>query len=346
VGPASRSIRSGSCLDIEITLGQGSPGRPLDIEEKDGGVRALDLSAGPVLLDGGLSTALEQLGVDLSGGLWTARLLAEDPKWIARAHREYYLAGAQVATTASYQASIEGFVAAGHDAASARRLVTRSVTIAKEVRDELADRRPGLLVAASVGPYGAFLADGSEYTGRYGVPTARLHDFHAPRLELLAAAGPDLLAVETIPDTEEAEVLAELLDQVDVAAWFSYSVRGTRTSAGQPLAEAYALLRGRDSIIATGVNCSEQGDVLGAVQAATTATGLPAVAYPNRGGSWDAKTRTWAYGDPLDLDLVSGWVAAGARLIGGCCGTGPSDIRALAGRFPRDAPRGPGPGSP
>jgi homocysteine S-methyltransferase len=309
-------------------------------------VRGLDLSAGPVLLDGGLSTALEHQGADLSGGLWTARLLAEAPERIARAHREYFLAGSQVATTASYQASIEGFGAAGYDAATARRLITRSVTLAKEVRDELADGRPGLLVAASVGPFGAFLADGSEYTGRYGVPRTRLHDFHAPRLELLAEAGPDLLAVETIPDTDEAEVLAALLDQVDVPAWFSYSVRGTSTSAGQPLTEAYALLAGRRSLVAAGVNCSAQADVLGAVQAATAATGLPAVAYPNRGGSWDAGTQEWAYGDPIDLDLVGQWLAAGTRYVGGCCGTGPSDIRAVARRFRPDAPPGPGPGSP
>jgi len=121
----------------------------------------LDVPVGRVLLDGGLSTALEQQGADLSGRLWTARLLAEEPERIARAHREYFLAGAQVATTASYQASIEGFVAAGYDTATARELITRSVTIPRQVRDELADHHPGLLVAASVGPYGAFLADGS-----------------------------------------------------------------------------------------------------------------------------------------------------------------------------------------
>jgi homocysteine S-methyltransferase len=305
-----------------------------------------ELAGGPVVLDGGLSTALEERGADLAGGLWTARLLAEEPERIAQAHRDFFLAGAQVATTASYQASVDGFVAAGHDAAAARRLITRSVAIAREVRDELADSRTGLLVAASIGPYGAYLADGSEYTGRYGVPRARLHDFHASRLELLAAAGPDLLAVETIPDTDEAEVLVGLLDQVDVPAWFSYSVKGTTTSAGQPLADAYALLSGRASVIAAGVNCSEQADVLGAVQTATAVTGLPAVAYPNRGGRWDAEARTWAYGDPLDLDLVVGWVAAGAAYVGGCCGTGPADIRALAGRLLLDAPRGRAPGSP
>ena len=289
-----------------------------------------DALAGPVVLDGGLSTALEERGADLSGSLWTARLLAEEPGRIAEAHRAYFRAGARVATTASYQASVEGLVAAGYDAADARRLITSSVSLAREVRDELADTHPGLLVAASVGPYGAFLADGSEYRGRYGVPAARLREFHAPRLELLAAAGPDLLAVETIPDSDEAEVLVPLLEDLGVPAWFSYSVRGATTNAGQPLAEAYAVLAGSRSIIAAGVNCSEQADVLGAVRAAVAATGLPAVAYPNRGGSWDSDTKQWAYGDPLDLGLVETWVAAGARFVGGCCGTGPADIAALA----------------
>lgn len=294
-----------------------------------------DLSARRVLLDGGLSTALEEQGTDLGGALWTARLLAEEPDRIAEAHRAFYRAGAQVATTASYQASVEGLVAAGHDVATARRLVVRSVTLARTVRDELAPERPGLLVAASVGPYGAFLADGSEYRGRYGVTAARLRAFHAPRLELLASAGPDLLAVETIPDVDEAEVLVSLLDEVGLPAWFSYSVSDGRTNAGQPLAEAYAVLAGRRSIVAAGVNCSAQSDVLGAVESAVAATGLPAVAYPNRGGRWDSAQKRWVYGEPLDLDLVEGWVDAGARLVGGCCGYGPADIAAMAERLGR-----------
>ena len=237
-----------------------------------------------------------------------------------------------MATTATYQASVEGFVAAGYDADTARRLIGRSVALAQEARDEVADSRPGLLVAASVGPYGAFLADGSEYRGHYGVSPARLREFHAPRLELLAEAAPDLFAVETIPDTDEAEVLVELLADIGVPAWFSYSVRGSTTCAGQPLADAYAVVAGRPSIVAAGVNCSEQQDVLGAVETAVEVTGLPAVAYPNKGGSWDSTSKTWSYGAALDLDLVDSWVAAGARYVGGCCGTGPTDIADLAGR--------------
>jgi homocysteine S-methyltransferase len=298
-----------------------------------------DALTAPVVLDGGLSTALEQQGATLPGALWTARLLAEDPDRLREAHRSFFLAGARVATAASYQASVDGLRAAGHDAAAARRLITLSVRLARDVRDELAATRPGLLVAASVGPYGAVLADGSEYTGRYGVPPGRLRDFHGPRLELLAAAGPDLLAVETIPDVEEAEVLAGLLDELDLPAFFSYSVQGATTRAGQPLAEAYDVLAGRRTLVATGVNCSAQEDVLGAVRAAVAATGLPAVAYPNRGGTWDSVARQWAYGDPLDLALVEEWLDAGVRLLGGCCGTGPADIRALAARVERLGPR-------
>lgn len=296
----------------------------------------MDAPAGadaPVVLDGGLSTALELRGVDLGGALWTARLLGEAPETIAAAHCEFIEAGARIITTASYQASVDGLVAAGYDAATARGLITRSVTVATELRDQVADRHPGVLVAASVGPYGAVLADGSEYRGRYGLSASRLRDFHGPRLDLLAAAEPDLFAVETIPDAEEAEVLISLLDQLDVPAWFSYSVRGGETNAGQPLEAAYAVLAGARTLVAAGVNCSEQHDVLGAVRAATAATGLPAVAYPNRGGSWNAETKSWEYAGRIDLDLVDGWVAAGARFIGGCCGNGPDDIARLAARL-------------
>lgn len=288
------------------------------------------VDAGPTVLDGGLSSALEEQGVELDGALWTARLLGEGPERIADVHRAYYRAGAQVATTASYQASVEGLVAAGYDARRARRLIASSVHLARDVRDEFADTRPGLMVAASVGPYGAVLADGSEYRGRYGVSARRLRDFHGPRLELLAAAGPDLFAVETIPDSEEAEVLVPLLDDIGLPAWFAYSVRGATTSAGQPLSQAYEVVAGSRMVIAAGANCSAGQDMLGAVRAAAQATGLPGVAYPNRGGTWDSESKTWSDAGALDLDLVDSWVAAGARWVGGCCGSAPSDIASLS----------------
>ncbi|GAB3861688.1 homocysteine S-methyltransferase [Nocardioides maradonensis] len=282
-----------------------------------------------VVLDGGLSTALEEQGVRLDGPLWTARLLAEEPDRIRAAHRAYFAAGAQVATTSTYQASVDGFVAAGHDPDTARSLIRLSVELAQQARAELADR-PGLLVAASVGPYGAVLADGSEYRGRYGVSHSHLRAFHRSRLEVLAETGPDLLAVETIPDAVEAEVLREILDDLAIPSWFSYSVRGATTCAGQPLADAYAVLAGSDAIIAAGVNCSDQADVLPALEEVARTCRVPGVAYPNRGGTWDSVTKSWSSSVPLDPALVAAWVEAGARYVGGCCGTGPDDVRVLS----------------
>lgn len=272
------------------------------------------------LLDGGLSNALEDRGHDLSSSLWTARLLQDAPGEIAAVHRAYFEAGAQVATTASYQAPVE--------------MLGLSVRIARDVRDE----RPGtgLLVAASVGPYGASLADGSEYRGRYGVPPATLRDFHARRIDVLVEAGPDLLAVETVPDAEEAEVLVPLLEDAGLPAWFSYSVDGDRTRAGQPLADAYGLLADSSVLVAAGVNCARPADVLGAVEAAVAATGLPAVAYPNRGEEWDAVAKVWVGTGGVPLDLARSWVTAGASYVGGCCRVGPADIAALAAGL-RDA---------
>jgi homocysteine S-methyltransferase len=284
-----------------------------------------------VVLDGGMSNALEARGHDLSGALWTARLLAEAPDEIAAVHEAYYRAGARVATTASYQASVPGFVADGLDRTSAERLVARSVSVARGVRDRLADDGTERLVAASVGPYGAVLADGSEYRGRYGLSRAALRDFHRARLDLLAAAEPDLLAVETIPDVDEAEVLVELLDDLDLPAWFAFAAHGLRTRAGQPLAEAFAVAASAECVFAVGVNCCAPADVLPAVTLATEVTGRPAVAYPNSGEAWDAANRRWVGAASYDVGLAVEWVRAGAGYIGGCCRVGPEGITALTG---------------
>ena len=275
------------------------------------------------ILDGGLSNALEDRGHDLSTDLWTARLLRDQPAEIAAVHRAYYEAGADVATTASYQAPDE--------------LLGASVRVAQRVRDAVAaETGRRLLVAASVGPYGAMLADGSEYRGGYGVPAGTLRDFHARRLELLGEAGPDLLAVETVPDADEAEVLVPLLEDLGVPAWFSYAVAGDRTRAGQPLAAAYAVLTGCGVLVAAGVNCSAPRDVAGALAAARAATGLPGVAYPNLGEAWDSTTHTWVGEGHLDVESAAGWAADGAAYVGGCCRVGPDRITALATRLGRD----------
>jgi homocysteine S-methyltransferase len=296
-----------------------------------------------IILDGGLSNALEDRGHDVSGALWTARLLLDAPDEIAAVHRTYFQAGADVVTTASYQASVAGFGRLGLDEDQARELIRRSVAIARQVRDELASDGRSRFVAASVGPYGAVLADGSEYRGRYGLTKAQLREFHAPRLELLAEAGPDLLAVETIPDVEEAEVLVDLLDEAGLPAWVSFSARDQQTRAGQPLAEAYSVAASSSSTIAVGVNCITPEDVLDAVRLAVEVTGLPAVAYPNSGETWDAGARRWV-GPPaharqtaswVGTGLATGWVGAGAAYVGGCCRVGPAEIAALVDELGR-----------
>ena len=282
------------------------------------------------VLDGGLSNALAARGHDLSDDLWTARLLRDAPAEIAAVHRAYFAAGANVATTASYQASVPGFVAAGIDRAEAEALLRRSVSLAREVVGELAADGRERRVAASVGPYGAVLADGSEYRGRYGVSARDLREFHLPRVELLAAAGPDLLAVETIPDADEAAVLVDVLDQVGVPAWLSFSVDGLHTRAGQPLEAAFAVAASCASLVAVGVNCCRPDDVLPALEMARAVTGRPGVAYPNSGQGGDSGTHTWTGATSYDVGLAPGWVAAGATYVGGCCQVGPSDIAALA----------------
>jgi homocysteine S-methyltransferase len=290
----------------------------------------IDQSEDALVLDGGMSNALEDLGYDLTDPLWTARLLRDSPKAVAEVHRRYYRAGARMATTASYQASVPGFVAQGLSPEEAATLMVRSVILAREVRDELAHDGVQRWVAASVGPYGAYLADGSEYRGRYGLSRAELRDFHEPRLELLASAGPDLLAVETIPDVDEAEVLGGLLDDVGLPAWFCFSSREGRTAAGQPLREALAVASEVSSVLAVGVNCLPSGEVLDAVRTVSEVTDKPAVVYPNGGGRWDPASRSWTGEPGLDPGLARKWVAAGATIVGGCCRVGPADIARLA----------------
>jgi homocysteine S-methyltransferase len=296
------------------------------------------LPDGVLVLDGGMSNVLEDRGHDLSSDLWTARLLLEDPGEIGAVHAAYYRAGADVATTASYQASVPGLMAAGLDRREAEDAIRASVLVARGIRDDLAEELGrDLLVAASVGPYGAYLADGSEYRGRYGVTATELRDFHAPRLELLAEGGPDLLAVETIPDADEAEVLVPLLEELGLSAWFSYAVTGATTRAGQSLEAAYAVVAGCEPLVAVGVNCSAPRDVGPALATAGAITGRPGVAYPNLGERWDNATHAWVGDGEFDVDLAPGWVETGARLVGGCCRVGPERIAELRAALASDA---------
>ncbi|MGW0564264.1 homocysteine S-methyltransferase [Streptomyces sp. NPDC003016] len=300
---------------------------------------ALDAAARrAVVLDGGLSNQLEAQGCDLSDALWSARLLADGPQQIAAAHTAYVRAGAQVLITAGYQATFEGFARRGIGPAGAAELLARSVELARAAGESAARE---IWVAASVGPYGAMLADGSEYRGRYGLSVRELERFHRPRVEALVAAAPDVLALETVPDTDEAEALLRAVEGSGAPVWLSYSIAGGRTRAGQPLDAAFALAAGNDQVIAVGINCCEPRDADAAVELAASVSGKPVVVYPNSGEQWDARGRRWRGGGTYDPARVREWRAAGARLVGGCCRVGPAEIAELAGAAGADGPDGP-----
>ena len=294
------------------------------------------------VLDGGLSTALEERGHELGSSLWTARLLTDAPAELVEAHLASLRAGAEVIISSSYQASVDGFVAAGLGRTDAVALLGLTTELAREAvyrygRERPDEPRP--LVAASVGPYGATLADGSEYVGNYDLDGPGLVEFHAARLEVLIASGPDLLACETIPSAAEASaILAALARFPNVPTWISFScLDGAHTSAGEPIEDAVRIATATRQVVAVGVNCTSPRHVAELLERAAAVTDLPLVAYANNGRRWDADHRCWS-GDPdptADPEVLARWIDAGARLIGGCCGVGPTAIAEL--RAHRDA---------
>ena len=296
---------------------------------------------GVLLLDGGLATELEKQGFVLDTRLWSARLLLTYPEAIRTVHRSYLDAGADCITTASYQASMAGFLAYGLSKREATSLLLKAVALAREACDEYieglktgsaAPLRP--LVAASIGPYGAYLADGAEYRGDYGVSKHELRAFHEPRWEILASSPVDLLACETIPSFQEAEVLLALLQQTpDRFAWMSFSCRdGAHISDGTPITECAALFDACEQVVAVGANCTAPRYMASLIeQVRAGAPGKPVVVYPNSGEVYDAETKTWAgTADPLSCSLdARDWFRRGARMIGGCCRMGPQHIEAM-----------------
>jgi homocysteine S-methyltransferase len=292
-----------------------------------------------MVLDGALATELERRGADLHDVLWSAKVLMEQPNLIRAVHRDYFEAGADVAISASYQANFEAFACHGIDTIRAAQFLRDSISLAAQARDDFwaePGNRIGRalpLIAASIGPYGAMLADGSEYRGHYDLSDDELMAFHRPRLEVLAQCGADVLACETIPSLREALVLARLLAEFPSAsAWISFACAdGAYTCEGQRIAECVSRLNDFPQVVSVGVNCTRPEYITSLLQSMRDHTDKPLLVYPNSGEHYDARTRQWAGlvdSSPF-AQQARGWYEQGARLIGGCCRTRPSDIRAI-----------------
>jgi homocysteine S-methyltransferase len=302
-------------------------------------IRPLLEHQGFVVLDGGLASELEVRGCDLSDDLWSARLLIDDPNAIRQVHLDYLRAGADCITSASYQATIPGLERRGLTHEEATMLLDLSVRLAIEARDEFWSdslNRAGRMrpvVAASVGPYGAYLADGSEYRGDYGVDESGLYAFHRDRWHVLIQGGADLIACETVPSLAEVTVLARLLSESSGAtAWLSLSCTDEQhLRDGSPLQSAVSTLTRLVQVTAIGANCVQPGIVPGLIRHIRGITEKSVIVYPNSGEGWDATRKRWI-GSANQRDFgehAVEWFDLGARLIGGCCRTGPREIRSI-----------------
>lgn len=296
----------------------------------------------PLVTDGGLGTALESRGIVLDHDLWSAGLLREDPDTLAEVHAAFASAGADIVTTASYQIGPHtGLADRGLTDTEVRRLTSASVAVAREATSR--GTAAAVLIAGSVGPFGAVLGDGSEYTGDYALTAAKFAAFHRPRIEALAEAGADVIALETQPSLPEIRVLTDLVEETGVPAWLTVTLAdgpGTapRLPDGTPLTALAEVAAAHPAIGALGVNCVRPAQVAPALEALAAVTELPLIAYPNSGETYDAETMTWqdpdaesiATGnDRLGAWPVADWIDRGARIIGGCCRTTPEDIAAL-----------------
>ena len=272
-------------------------------------------------LDGGLSTALENNGNKLTTSLWTGELILVNPSEITKAHLDFINAGADIIITSSYQISYLGCSKRGWSESKTDQALRGSTQLAK---DAVLKSGKSVKVASSIGPYGAALADGSEYKGNYGVTKSALKDFHARRLEVLISTSPDLLALETMPDTFEVELLLELLSDCPIPYWVSYSCKaGNQTNAGQSFTEAVSLAK---DAMAVGINCTAPELITDLLLSAKS--DKPLVVYPNSGRSWNAKTKKWEGSSETGFDelLIKSWISAGAQIIGGCCGISADEI--------------------
>ena len=308
-------------------------------------------AAAPIVIDGGLGSAAEDRGIDLDHALWSAELIRRDPDTLLEVHTAFVAAGARILTTASYQATPRGFADVGISDDEGHKIIADSVGIARcagnaHARSEAAGAGPAAtppLIAGSVGPYGAALGDGAEYTGDYRLTSADYTAFHRPRIDALTEAGADLLAIETQPRLDEIAAIINLADATGLPSWVTVTLQtGTDTTSptlpdGSTLAEFAEAAAASASVQAIGVNCVRPSLVTPALAELSRHTDLPLIAYPNSGEIYDATTLTWRDGAEAGIASwpVAEWISLGARIIGGCCRVRPDDIAKLGGLLRR-----------
>ena len=296
-----------------------------------------------IILDGALGTELERQGYDVSGRLWSAKYLLENPQIIQDLHEDYVRAGSNIITTSSYQASIPAFVEAGLSLDKADDLLKETVFLAqaavKNVWQGLSldeQQRSYPLIAGSVGPYAAFLADGSEYTGAYHLSEKEFKDFHRPRIQALLDAGCDLLALETIPNGAETKALVHLLSEEfpQVEVYLSFTAQTVSAiSDGTLIEEVGRLAQSSPQVLAVGFNCTAPHLIAPLLEKLKQVCDKPLLAYPNSGEIYNVATNTWQDNPEQQLcltDYSQLWKKQGVQLFGGCCRTRPEDIAQLA----------------
>ena len=292
----------------------------------------------PLILDGGLSNVLEELGGDLNHALWSAKLLIEQPELIIKAHLAYLEAGAKCISSAGYQASIEGFTKTGLSVLEAENLMLRSVELAEKAREIYLRNKKiekTICVAASMGPYGAILADGSEYRGDYTITEKALKDFHTKRINLLSTTKADFFGFETIPSMMEVKVLSELLDSSAKPSWVSFSCKDAcHLNDGNKISEAAKLLADNASVFAIGVNCTSPKFISAIIDILKQSVPeKKIIVYPNSGEVYHVQSKSWlGVSDPFSFEkMAQEWREKGADIIGGCCRIGPGHIKRIKG---------------
>ncbi|PAY54418.1 homocysteine S-methyltransferase [Ligilactobacillus salivarius] len=289
-----------------------------------------------VVLDGAMSTPLERLGADTNNDLWTAKALIDNEELVYEVHKMYFEAGADLIITDTYQANVQAFEKVGYSEKEARNLIKKAVKIAQKARDDY-ENKTGKhnYIAGTIGPYGAYLANGSEYRGDYELSTKEYQQFHLPRIEELATTGVDILAIETQPKLDEVLAILELLKEKypQQKLYVSYTLSDDDTiSDGTPLPRAIHALEDYLQVIAVGINCVKLELVEPALKNMKEITDKHLIVYPNSSAVYDPKSKTWSQPKTSATfeELIPNWYEAGARIIGGCCTTGPKEIKTVA----------------